>query len=772
MTTDTVKNLQVAICICTHNRPNYLASLLAHMQDIVLNGYNPQSVKLIVVDNDPNPETAAICQNAAPYLPIDLYYVEEKKAGVTYARNRAIATALEHKAEFMALIDDDDIPQHDWLVQLLNRQAETDAGLVFGTVMLDDSHLPEWAKKSNIFHPSHNSKRKIKSYRYGLPKGTLTGNVLIGRKIIERIAATGEVFSHAFSHSGGEDKNFFIRARNAGAKLAWEERSVVHCGHEPKRFTIKEVFKRGFKNGCSTVALALTHGSYADIMTILVSATIKLLFVSLLLPVSLFSRSFFMRTLYRAGKAYGRLYTTLTGRGIRYYSRLLEPIDNESVFSANISIMGRFWLYYLAFCTWLSRELSYLGLLAMIMTVAPMWREIWAHARFRRQIWIHASWWGFLALSATVATLQDPSTAILHTEDAARLALLSGFLLIAWHIGGSETVLLRCLLLMAGGFFLGRLIHFDPAILAPELPSYQVRHLVSIGLNPTSLANASASVVLGITLFLPRMFNRFNSPAKRWLLVMGTCFFLGLATVLLVLSQSRTMWIGVILVFPLVVFTLSRKVLQAPRNLFIIVVASLVLALPIAGLHRTIGERVTEIDSMQSLLSDDWSSIQTINNNGEENSVGVRIVMLQQGWTLVKNHPWFGLGPAATRIILARSENPSLNKFNDFHNALLNLLICYGIVGTGLMCLAFLWPLAALLPKQSPVMSSDVRTLLVCGIVLLFLGTLTNYRLLNFDWRFWLYFTMGASASFAWWPGGRQSAATRQQGGIPLRPPV
>ena len=418
--------------------------------------------------------------------------------------------------------------------------------------------------------------------------------------------------------------------------------------------------------------------------------------------------------------------------------------------------MGRFGLYYLAFCTWLSRELSYLGLLAMIVAVVPMWREVWGHARLRHQILIHMGWWGFLALSATVATLQDPSTAMLHIEDAARLALLSGFLLTAWHIGGSETVFLRCLLLIAGGFFLGRLIHFDPTVLAPELPSYQVRHLISLGLNPTSLAYASASIILGITLFLPRMFKRFNSPVKRWLLVTGACFFLGLAMVLLALSQTRTIWIGMILVFPFVVFTSSRKALEAPRNLFVIVVASLALALPIAGLHHMIGERVTETDSMQSILSGDWSSIQTINDNGEENSVGVRIVMLQQGWALVKSHPWFGLGPAATRIILARSENPSLNRFNDFHNVLLNLLICYGIVGMGLMCLAFLWPLAALLPRQSPVMSSDVRVLLVCSMVLMLLGTMTNYRMLNFDWRFWLYFTMGASASFAWWPGGRQ----------------
>jgi glycosyltransferase involved in cell wall biosynthesis len=150
MTVSAVVDLRVAVCVCTHSRSQGLTRLLVAMQDIDLSGYNPLSIELIVIDNDPNPETAAICRRAAPRLPIALHYVEEPKSGITHARNRAVSAAFGRKADFIAFIDDDDQPQSDWLIQLLDRQAVTGADLVFGTWVLD-YHMPVWARESGIF---------------------------------------------------------------------------------------------------------------------------------------------------------------------------------------------------------------------------------------------------------------------------------------------------------------------------------------------------------------------------------------------------------------------------------------------------------------------------------------------------------------------------------------------------------------------------------------------------------------------------------------------
>ncbi len=320
MTVTTTVDLRVAICVCTHSRSQGLTRLLVSMQDIELSGYNPDSVELIIIDNDPNPETIAICQRAAPRLPIRLHYVEEPEPGITHARNRAVAAALARNADYVAFIDDDDQPQSDWLIQLLDRQAVTGADLVFGTWVLD-THMPQWARESGIFRSPVKAKHENKGGRYGLPGCASTCNVLIGRDILERVATTGEIFSHTFRLSGGEDKDFFIRAHSLGASLASADMSVIHRNHEPERYTARGLLKRGFKNGCSQVGMARSHGDGSRVYRLLGIAVSKLLMSLLLLPFSIFSKGFFMHSLYRMAKASGVLYTSLTGRSIHYYSR-------------------------------------------------------------------------------------------------------------------------------------------------------------------------------------------------------------------------------------------------------------------------------------------------------------------------------------------------------------------------------------------------------------------------------------------------------------------
>lgn len=320
MTANNVLNQRIAICVCTYNRPQYLTRLLVALQDVDLSGYNPQSVELIVIDNSPNPETEAICQRAAPRLPISIHYTTEPEAGITFARNRAVAVALERGAEFVSFVDDDDQPQSDWLIQLLDRQAITQADMVFGTWILD-AEMPQWARESGLSRSPVKARQKKKSRRYGLPGCASTCNVLIGRDILERVGASGDVFSHRFCNSGGEDKDFFIRAQALGAHLASADMSLIKRIHEPERYTVRGVLKRGFKSGCSQVNMARTHGQRPQVLRLLTIALAKLSISLLLLPFSIFSRGFFMHGLSRMARAVGVLYTIVTGHSLRYYPR-------------------------------------------------------------------------------------------------------------------------------------------------------------------------------------------------------------------------------------------------------------------------------------------------------------------------------------------------------------------------------------------------------------------------------------------------------------------
>ena len=320
MTMTSTLDRHVAICVCTHNRAEVLKRLLLNLREIDLNGYNPACVELIVIDNNPNSATRDICEQTGRSLPFNVHYTTEPEPGITYARNRAVAVALARGAEFIAFIDDDDVPRLDWLTQLLDCQASSQADLVFGSWVLDEQ-MPDWARDSGIFRSPTKSKQEKKGGRYGLPDCASTCNLLVGKDILLRVAEAGPVFTHAFCNSGGEDKDFFIRAHNMGASLASAEKSIIHRIHGPDRYTAQGLIRRGFKNGCSQVSMARYHGDSKRMFNLLATAFTKLLISLITLPFTIFSRGKFMHSLYRVSKASGVLYTTITGRSIKYYSR-------------------------------------------------------------------------------------------------------------------------------------------------------------------------------------------------------------------------------------------------------------------------------------------------------------------------------------------------------------------------------------------------------------------------------------------------------------------
>ena len=310
---------RIAICVCTHGRADGLSALLRALRDTDLGGYNPHLVELVVVDNSPNPDTRALCEREAPLLPLGLHYTEEPQPGITSARNRAVVVALARGADFVAFIDDDDRPRNDWLIHLLNRQAETGADLVFGTWVLGDS-MPQWARDREMFRSPNKDKRRGKDRRYGLPDSASTCNALATRQILERVTAEGPVFSDTFRHSGAEDKDFFLRARAFGASFASAENSVILRNHDPNRFTIRGILRRGFKNGCSRANLARSHGDTMRRLSLFGSSLAKLLLSLVVLPFCIGSRGRFNHTLYKLGKSSGVLYASVTGRSIHYYS--------------------------------------------------------------------------------------------------------------------------------------------------------------------------------------------------------------------------------------------------------------------------------------------------------------------------------------------------------------------------------------------------------------------------------------------------------------------
>jgi glycosyltransferase involved in cell wall biosynthesis len=100
---------RVAVCVCTCDRPRLLGRLLAILERIEPGDRGSlDGVELVVVDNRPDGRARAVCDAWRGRLLMALRFVEEPEPGISFARNRALAAALEGGAELVAFIDDDD----------------------------------------------------------------------------------------------------------------------------------------------------------------------------------------------------------------------------------------------------------------------------------------------------------------------------------------------------------------------------------------------------------------------------------------------------------------------------------------------------------------------------------------------------------------------------------------------------------------------------------------------------------------------------------------
>ena len=103
---------RLGVAICTYNRADVLGEAL---QGLCVQTANPDTFEVVVIDNastDNTHEVVAAFKDAS----ISLRYVYEETPGLSRARNRALE---EIKTEFIAYLDDDAVPDSQWITSVL-----------------------------------------------------------------------------------------------------------------------------------------------------------------------------------------------------------------------------------------------------------------------------------------------------------------------------------------------------------------------------------------------------------------------------------------------------------------------------------------------------------------------------------------------------------------------------------------------------------------------------------------------------------------------------
>lgn len=228
----------IAICVATYKRPEGLKRLLAGLNQLTFSYIEHPQIEVIVVDNDANRSAEAVCQNVKSDLKWPLKYVTESQRGISYARNKAIVSASPD-VDFVAFIDDDEVPEPNWLEELLSVQQTYEADVVGGPVLprfLTDD-VPQWVIKGKFFEPQR--------YPTGyLLKFAASGNVLISSQVLKGM---NKIFDERFALTGGEDTHFFMRVYRAGYKLVWADEAIAYEYIPQSRINVKWILQRGYR---------------------------------------------------------------------------------------------------------------------------------------------------------------------------------------------------------------------------------------------------------------------------------------------------------------------------------------------------------------------------------------------------------------------------------------------------------------------------------------------------------------------------------------------
>lgn len=231
--------VSVSICIPTYKRPNGLTRLLLSLNELTFLKTDPAAlnVEVVVVDNDPSASARLICDEARRWLRWPLTYHVEPRRGIPYARNAAVR--LASTADYIAFIDDDELPSTYWLDELLDVQRKYSSDAVFGPVLpVYEADTPLWVIRGRFFQrPRHVTGTALK---YGA-----SGNVLVKASVFKQIG----FFDEYLALCGGEDTDFFMRLRLNGGTLTWADAAVVYEDVPRSRSNLRWILKRAYRTG-------------------------------------------------------------------------------------------------------------------------------------------------------------------------------------------------------------------------------------------------------------------------------------------------------------------------------------------------------------------------------------------------------------------------------------------------------------------------------------------------------------------------------------------
>ena len=198
----------ISICICTFKRKRMLERLLVQLQKLKTG--NEFTYSIIVADNDERRSAYETVKSINCKSNIHIKYVVEPKQNIALARNKAVENTV---GNFVAFIDDDEIPQPQWLIKHYKRLENKKWTGSLGPVRpIYPESCPAWVIRGGFHKRSEPSDKTELTWEQ-----CRTGNVLIRREVFKN---PSYCFDSDYG-SGREDRDLFKRLIHVGYGFVW-----------------------------------------------------------------------------------------------------------------------------------------------------------------------------------------------------------------------------------------------------------------------------------------------------------------------------------------------------------------------------------------------------------------------------------------------------------------------------------------------------------------------------------------------------------------------
>ena len=194
-----------SIVIAVYKRADWLARCLAALEKQC--AADPFQA-VVIDDGSPNREEIARVVQASS-LPI--LFRRQENAGPAAARNHGVRVG---SGAVVCFLDDDSVPDHDWLKEMLATFREVPgAAVVNGRTRSYDRDNPMALLLEREVYPA---------------KNWATCNIAYRREVLEALGG----FDESFPEPSWEDNDLGLRARWAGYRHEYSPRAVVYHPHE------------------------------------------------------------------------------------------------------------------------------------------------------------------------------------------------------------------------------------------------------------------------------------------------------------------------------------------------------------------------------------------------------------------------------------------------------------------------------------------------------------------------------------------------------------